>query len=72
MSEVPDYGTRVYYEVIYWRTGFDPEDNLEYDHGDLARDMFSEEDDANEFADQHKRLGHNVRLHRVERIELPF
>lgn len=71
-AAMSDYGTKVYFEVITWRKGFNPGLDLEYDHGDLDREQFLEEPDAIRAAKDYFIGGGGVRLHRVERTELPF
>ena len=65
-----NYGVRTYYEVLWWREGFDPGMDLEEDHGDLRRETYSSIEEASIYARATKNDKCHVRLHRVERVEV--
>jgi len=65
-----NYGCRTYYEVLWLRDGFDPELDLEEDHGDLRRETYNSIEEAAIYARATKKDKCHVRLHRVERCEI--
>ena len=65
-----NYGIRTYFEVLWWRWPFDPEGDLESDHGDLRRETYDSLEEASSYARATKEPKVYVRLHRVERCEI--